>query len=158
MRQRADGNPVHARLGEFSHVGERDSSGCLGANLFARGSCARTCSTACRTSVGLMLSSRIDVGLVCERLAQFVQVRDFDFDPCRAALGRLRGRERRADASRQANMIFLDQDGFAEIFAMILASAHADRIFFERAQAGRGFSRIQDCVRPCLRWRAQSAV
>ena len=41
-------------------------------------------------------------------------------------------------------MIFLDQDGFAEVPAMVFAAAHADRIFFEGAQAGSRFSRIQN--------------
>ena len=41
-------------------------------------------------------------------------------------------------------MIFLDQDGFAEVLAVVLAAAHADRIFFEGAQAGRRLSRIQN--------------
>ena len=45
-------------------------------------------------------------------------------------------------------MIFLDQDGFAKVLAMVLAAAHADRIFFERAQAGSGFSRIQNLRAP----------
>ena len=33
MRERAHGNPVHARFGEFPHVMERDSARRFGANL-----------------------------------------------------------------------------------------------------------------------------
>ncbi len=86
-----------------------------------------------------------DIWIVRERGAQFVQIRDFDFNPRDAAFGGLRGCERRRNASRQANMIFLDQDGFAEVLAVVFAAAHADRIFFEGAQAGRRFPRIQNC-------------
>ena len=36
MRQRADGNPVHACFGEIPHIAERDSAGSFGANLSRR--------------------------------------------------------------------------------------------------------------------------
>ncbi len=132
MRQRADGNPVHTRFREFSHVLERNSSGRFGAN-FSGAAWLRTSATASRTRFGSMLSSRMTSGLNAERGAQFVQVRDFDFDPPGAAFGRLRRRERRRDASRQPNVIFLDQNGFAQILAVILAAA-GRTAYFSRAR------------------------
>ena len=62
------------------------------------------------------------------------------------------------NASSQANMIFLDQDGFAEVLAMIVAAAHADRIFFERAKARRSFAGIQQFGRPSRQPPAQTVA
>src|SRR4029077_17635509 len=85
-----------------------------------------------------------DIGVVLERGAQFIQVCDFDFNPRDAPPSRLRSRERRRNAPRKANMIFLDQDSFAEVLSVVLAATYADRVFFEGAQAGRRFSRIEN--------------
>jgi hypothetical protein len=41
-------------------------------------------------------------------------------------------------------MIFLDQDSFAEVLAMIAAAADADRIFFEGAKTRCGLARVQN--------------
>src|SRR5580704_9413977 len=143
MRQRARGDPVHARFGEFSHVIERDSSGSFGANLARRGVLADLAHGLAHEGWAHVVE-QYDIGAVRKRGAQFVQVCDFDFNPPGAALGRLRRGERRRNASRQANMVFLDQDGFAEVLAVVFAAAHADRVFFEGAQARRRFSRIQN--------------
>ena len=73
-----------------------------------------------------------------------------------AAFGSLRGFERRGNASSQADVIFLDQDGFAQVVAMIVAATHADRIFFERAKARRGLASIQNLALRCPQPPAQT--
>ena len=71
-----------------------------------------------------------DIQVVRERGAQFVHVCHLDFDPRGATLGGLRGLESCGYASGQADVIFLDQDGFAQVLAMIAAAANADCVLF----------------------------
>ena len=74
MRQRAHGNPVHARFGEFSHVLECDSSGCFGPNLVRRGVLAHLLDGLTHKGRAHVIE-QYDIGVVRKRGAQFVQVR-----------------------------------------------------------------------------------
>ncbi len=82
--------------------------------------------------------------MVRERGAQFVQIRHLDFDPRGAAPCGFGRHKRCQNASGQADVIFLDQDGFAQVLAVIAAAPGADCVLFESAKARRGFARIQN--------------
>ena len=153
-------------FGELSHVRERDSAGGLECESFRRdrmldradrlpqAAPARRPGAPARVHV----IEQDDIRAVFERVAQFVQIRHFDFHPRHAALGSLRGFERRRDATRQADVILLDQNGFPQILAVIAAAADANRIFFQRAQAPAWSFVYPEFARPCLRPRAQNGA
>jgi hypothetical protein len=52
---------------------------------------------------------------------------------------RLRALDCGADASGKCDVVVLDQDGVVEAKAVAAAAADAHRVFFQRAQPGRGF-------------------
>src|ERR1700677_1667674 len=77
---------------------------------------------------------------VVERLPQFFERAHFDFDGLAAAPVVDGALESRDCASGQRDVIALDEDAVGKIQAVILASAAADGILINHAQAGRGFT------------------
>jgi hypothetical protein len=84
------------------------------------------------------------VGVVTDRFVQFVDVRDFDFNPRSASTRSFGPNKRCRHAAGQAYVIVLDENGFAKILAVISTSANADRIFFKRAKSRGRLSGIQN--------------
>ena len=73
------------------------------------------------------------------------QILDLDFHRyfCLAAF---RGRHRRRDGAGRHDVIFLDENSVEQSHAMIVAAAHAHRVFLRGAQSGNGLARIEQAA------------
>src|SRR5262249_58036761 len=69
---------------------------------------------------------------------------DFNLDLAQMSDGGLRALEYRRNAAGDRDVVILDEHRIVEAEAMVEAAAAADRVFLERAQAGRGFARAAD--------------
>ena len=81
-----------------------------------------------------------------ERLFEFVECFDFDFDELAFPLrrgGHLFGsRHRRANAAGGEDMVFLDQDRVVKPDSMVAAAPALDGVFLRQTQAGQRLARI----------------
>ncbi len=79
-----------------------------------------------------------------QRLFELRQRIDLDLDLDQVAGMRLCARDRGPDIAGQRDVVVLDQDGVIEAKAVIAAAPGAHRVFFQRAQSGRGFAGADD--------------
>ena len=90
-----------------------------------------------------------------ENLFKLGQRVDLDLDLDEVAGMRFRALDRGSDVAGQRDVVVLDQDGVVEAKAVIAAAAGADRVFFQRAQSGRGLAGADDARLGALRGRYQ---
>ena len=80
---------------------------------------------------------------------------DLDLDLDEMAGMRFCALDRGSDVAGQRDVVVLDQNGVIEAKAVIAAAAGADRVFFQRAQSGRGLAGTNDARLGALRGRHQ---
>jgi hypothetical protein len=143
MGQRADGDPIHARLGELPDVSERDSARRFDTDFPGGISRSYLFDRPARLGRGEVVQQH-HIRAVRQRLAQFVEVCYLDFNPSGPAARGLSRPKGRRHASSQTDMIFLDQDRVAQILAVILPAPDEHGVLLEGPQSRRRLSGIQD--------------
>ena len=141
LGQRTYRNEIYARLGVCPHVLEIDSTCALERNP-ARVSRADLDRFTNIFNAHMVEKNRLGTVLQC--LLQLFEGTDFDFDRLPSATVVDHTLERRDRASRQHNVIVLDQYTIRKIQAMILTPAAAHGIFVNHAQPWRRFAGIEN--------------
>ena len=143
MSERADGNSIDAGFGKVANIGERDSAGGFDRDAVV-GIARMGAGYGLAREIGSEIVEENGIGALGQGFIELGNRVDFNFDPSHCAAICLRGADGGRDAASQAHVIFLYEDRVIEAKAMICAATGADGVLFERAQAGRGFARIEN--------------
>ena len=112
--------------------------------MVALGRALRMSLTALLTSLGVMLSSRMESASAGDGLLEFGGGADFDLDDLAGLAACESAVEDGGQAAAERDVVVLDEDSVLQVEAVVDAAAAADGVLIERAQAGDGLAGVED--------------